>query len=103
MIFRARMTQSGITLVPYWFPLIGNLMAFAKTAYKMDGRKHLGGNILAQLPFDHCKDHNGILPPAIALNGVTGNGGGLVVFNNAETIEHMLIKNGKYIDKSDDI
>ena len=69
----------------------------------MGGRKELGGNVQAQLPFDHCADHNGIIPPALALNGVVGNGGGLVVFNTADTVGHLLVKNGKSVDKSLDM
>ena len=36
MIFRCRMSRNGVALMPYWFPFIGNFVAFAKSYLKRE-------------------------------------------------------------------
>ena len=100
MIFRARMRQSKVSLVPYWFPYIGNYVALAKCAIRGQANG-LGRDVVSTVPDLLLKDKNGLVPPLVAINGVFDTG--LLVINTCQNVERMLIKNAKCIDKSDDI
>ena len=98
VIFRARMHQSKVALVPYWLPYCGNYAALAKCASKCraDG---LGRDVVTTVP-DLLKDENGLVPPVVAVNGI--NGAGVLLLNTCQSVERMLIKNAKCIERSDD-
>ena len=100
MIFRARVSQNGAALMPYWYPFVGNFVACAKSYLKRE-KEQLGKDLFTMLPFDHLSDPHGRLPAMYGVNTMFGDG--LLVFNTCQSLDLMLIKNAKLVDKCDDI
>ena len=93
------MHQSKVVLTPYWFPYIGNLVAIAK-CHKRAQADGLGRNAVLTVPDQLLKDKNGLVPPLVAINGIINPG--VLLINSCHSVERMMIKNAKCIDKSDD-
>ena len=78
VIFRVRMRQSrSIACAPYWFPIIGNLVAVIKCAMKSEANG-LGRFATCEVPFDLMQDEQGAIPDAVAVSLVMGGRDGIV-------------------------
>lgn len=97
MIFRARMAQKGIPLMPQWFPFLGNVICLAKAAIREEQRG-TGRNVFCVCAEEFIKNKNGIYPRYYAINSLL-TGRGMIVLTDAEAVNQMILKSAKSIDK----
>ena len=100
IIFRARMAQKDIALIPNWFPFIGNYQTLSSVSHA-ESKKDLGRNPMAILPGATLSKRAGILPPYYAVNGLSDAGGHIYV-TNCEAAERLTVKDAKALQISEE-